>query len=119
VVGPHRLFNIVGYVSSAGGLVALGWWTYRWYRRTPPAQTSLPGLTSFARRCVLTGVAIAATLGATIAATRPQAQASGYDLVRALLLRAGSVVAAALGCYAVAWQVLQRAARRWLRSQAM
>jgi Domain of unknown function (DUF4184) len=119
VVGPHRLFNVAGYVSSAGGLVALGWWTYRWYRRTPPTQTSLPGLTSFARRCVLTGMTVAATLGASIAVTRPQAQASGYDLVRVLLLGAGSVVAVALGCYAVAWQVLRRAARRWPWSRAM
>jgi Domain of unknown function (DUF4184) len=118
VVGPHRLFNVVGYVSSAGGLAALGWWTHRWYRRTPPTQTSPPGLASFARRCVLTGMAIAATLGASIAATRPQAQVSGYDQVRALLLGAGSVAALAVGCYAVAWQALRRAAHRRPRSRA-
>jgi hypothetical protein len=112
VAGPHRLFNVVQYVSSAGGLAAIGWWTHRWYRRTPPARTAPPGLNSFARRCVLTGMAIATTLGAILVVTRPQAQASGYDQVRTVLLGAVSVGALALASYAVAWHAVGAALGR-------
>jgi hypothetical protein len=55
---------------------------------------------------MLAGVAAVTAVGALIALSAPQARASGYDLVRAVLLGAGSASGLAIVIYALAWHVV-------------
>jgi hypothetical protein len=87
VVGPHRLYNVIGYVSSLGGLLLLGAVALRWYRRVPRDHGQhWPTLPRKTRRWVLGGVAVAVAAGAGIALADPVSQVSAYDWVRRLLV---------------------------------
>ncbi|MEU7858380.1 DUF4184 family protein [Nonomuraea sp. NPDC049141] len=44
VIGAHRVFNMLMYVSSAGGLVILAGWLVLWYRRAPVQPGRGPGV---------------------------------------------------------------------------
>ncbi|WP_274383894.1 DUF4184 family protein [Saccharothrix deserti] len=88
VVGPHRLYNVIGYASSLGGLLLLGIVVLRWYRRAPHGngehwRAPPRGM----RRWVLGGIAVAAAAGAGIALADPVSQVSAYDWVRRLFGR--------------------------------
>jgi hypothetical protein len=100
VAGPHRLYNVIGYVSSLGGLLVLGLLLVRWYRRTPPTNEwrSVP-----ARGWILAGIAVTAILGAIIQLTDPVSQVSGYDWVRQCLLGGIQGAGLAFGFYVLAW----------------
>ncbi|MFF2555666.1 DUF4184 family protein [Nocardia sp. NPDC058058] len=82
VVGPHRVYNVIGYLSSAGGLLVLAWFAVRRFRR------AAPGPIAAQRKWVVTGIAAAAILGAAVAATDPVVNVSLYDHVRQLLVGA-------------------------------
>ena len=111
VVGPHRLYNVLGYVSSAGGLLLLGVLLVRWYRRAPRAEGSWPALPPAARVVVTAGLGAGLVAGALLGLTDPVSGASEYDWVRCLLLGAvrGAAVAAAL--YVLCWPRLPRVAQ--------
>ncbi|MFB7722179.1 DUF4184 family protein [Nocardia sp. NPDC056100] len=96
VIGPHRVYNVIGYLSSVGGLLILTWFTLRWFRRAEPGPTAAQ------RKWVVTGIATAAAIGAAIAATDPVVDISLYDCVRHLLV--GAMRGAAL--LFIAWVVL-------------
>jgi hypothetical protein len=102
VVGPHRLYNVIGYVSSLGGLLVLGLVLVRWYRRTSPDPAhewrSIP-----ATGWILAGIALAAILGAMVQLTDPVSQVSGYDWVRQCLLGGVQGAGLAFGVYVLAW----------------
>jgi len=114
VVGPHRLYNVVGYVSSAGGLLLLGVLVGRWYRRAPRGSRGWPALPRTGRLVVAAGLGAGLVVGALLGLTDPVSEVSGYDWVRCLLIgavRGGAVAAAG---YVVAWPLVQPgAARPW------
>ncbi|QLY32464.1 DUF4184 family protein [Nocardia huaxiensis] len=93
VIGPHRVYNVIGYISSALGLLALAWYAARWFRRTRPGP-ALPH-----RRWVLTGFACAALLGGLTASTDPVTTISLYDAVRHVLVGAIRAMVIAVGAY--------------------
>jgi Domain of unknown function (DUF4184) len=107
VVGPHRVYNLVQYVSSVGGLLVIGWWLRRWYRRTEPdpeppgPRAPAPG----ARRAVWWAVVASGVIGAVALGLSPGAGTSGYDLVRSVLLGATGGLAGALGVYVLGWHL--------------
>jgi hypothetical protein len=99
VAGPHRVFNVLMYASSAGGLAVLAGWLVLWYRRAPVRPGRLPGVAGRVRGAVLAAAAVAAVAGAATGAVTDHAAVSGYDLVRCVILGAAS----ALACYVLAW----------------
>lgn len=82
VVGPHRVYNVIGYLSALGGLLVLGWFGARWYRRAEPGPSAPQ------RNWILGGLTLAASAGALTAATDPIVEVSLYDCVRHLLVAA-------------------------------
>ncbi|WP_067828115.1 DUF4184 family protein [Nocardia inohanensis] len=108
VIEPHRVYNVLGYVSSVGGMLALALATAGWYRRTPPGAAR-PGLARTPRAWVLTGTTVFVAFGVTHALTA-YVQPSGYDLVRAALVGAIRWGAVALAIYTCAWHVGARRA---------
>jgi hypothetical protein len=103
VIGPHRVFNVLMYASSAGGLAALAGWFALWYRRTPVRSERLPGVAGRMRGAVLATVTVAAIAGAAAGAVTDRAAVSGYDLVRSMILRGADGAAVILACYVLAW----------------
>jgi hypothetical protein len=109
VVGPHRLYNVIGYVSSLGGLFLLGAITVRWYRRVPRDHGQhWPALPRKTRRWVLGGIAVAVAAGAGIALTDPVSQVSAYDWVRLLLVGGIQGAGLALALYVLCWHLAHR-----------
>ncbi|WP_064745238.1 DUF4184 family protein [Pseudonocardia acaciae] len=106
VVGPHRLYNVIGYASSLGGLLLLGIVALRWYRRARPVRDGRwPCLSGRVRAWVLGGIAVGAAAGAGVALTDPVSGVSTYDWVRQFLV--GAVQGAGLGfaVYALGWRL--------------
>lgn len=92
VIGPHRLYNVFGYVSAIAGLLVLGIALLRWYRRTPPTEAHWPAPRR--KPWILVAIGVATVFGAVIGLTDPVSQVSAYDWVRQLLL--GSIQGAAV-----------------------
>lgn len=94
VIGPHRVYNVIQYVSSLGGLAVLVWWTRRRLRRAPdaPGDASGAGAPSGA-----VGPDRAGGPGdpGGVEATPPRAQPVPRAVGRAV--RAGAAVAAGAG----------------------
>ncbi|MFC4111860.1 DUF4184 family protein [Nonomuraea zeae] len=105
VIGPHRVFNVLMYASSAGGLVALAGWLALWYRRTPVRPGRLPGLAGRVRGAVLAAVAGAGIAGAAAGAMTDRAAVSDYDLVRSMILGGADGAALLLAGYVLIWHV--------------
>ncbi|MFG1947243.1 DUF4184 family protein [Nonomuraea sp. NPDC048826] len=108
VVGAHRVFNVLMYVSSAGGLVVLGVWFALWYRRAPvrpvrPVHQARPYPANRARGIVVAATVLAAAVGAAVGATSERAAVSDYDLVRSTILGGADGVALVLACHVLAW----------------
>ena len=102
VVGPHRLYNVIGYVSSFGGLVLLA--------RTglvAPGGNDWPSRTQISRSKFRIFVGLAAAVGAAWSLSDPVSQASLYDWVRCLLLGVIQGTCAGLAVHAVLWGVKQ------------
>ncbi|WP_194852753.1 DUF4184 family protein [Nocardia sp. SYP-A9097] len=102
VVGPHRVYNVIGYLSSIGGLLVLAWFSARWYHRAQPGPTAAQ------RNWVLTGIALVAAAGALLASTDPVVDISLYDAVRHLLVGAIQSAAVAFGVWALVASALPR-----------
>ncbi|GAA4585903.1 DUF4184 family protein [Planotetraspora phitsanulokensis] len=105
VIGPHRVFNVLMYISSAGGLAALAGWFALWYRRAPVRPGRLPGVARRVSGGVLAAAAAAAFAGAAAGAMTDRAAVSDYDLVRSVILGGADGAAAAFACYVLAWHV--------------
>jgi hypothetical protein len=109
VVGPHRLYNVIGYVSSLGGLLLLGVVILRWYRRAPREHGQhWPNLPSRTRAGLLVGIAVAVAAGAMIALADPVSQVSAYDWVRGLLVGGVQGAGLALTLYVLCWHLVRR-----------
>ncbi|MEV0679352.1 DUF4184 family protein [Actinosynnema sp. NPDC050436] len=112
VVGPHRLYNVIGYASSLGGLLLLGVVAARWYRRAPRDNAHhWRALPRAARAAVLGGIAVAAAVGAAVSVADPVSQVSAYDWVRRLLVGGVQGAGAALALHVVWLRVAPRRAR--------
>jgi membrane-bound metal-dependent hydrolase YbcI (DUF457 family) len=113
VIGPHRVYNVIQYVSSVGGLLVIAWWLRRWYGRTEPdpgdTKPEAPGLPRGARRAVWSATAVAGVAGALALALSPAAETSAYDFVRSVLLGATGGLAGAFAVYVLGWQMISRA----------
>ncbi|MET8337779.1 DUF4184 family protein [Streptosporangium canum] len=105
VVGAHRVFNVVMYVSSLGGLVVLAGWFALWYRRAAVRPGRWPGVTGRLRGWVLAAGAGAAGVGAAVLGSSDRAAVSLYDLVRCVILGGVGGCGAVVVCYTVAWHV--------------
>ncbi|WP_030903796.1 DUF4184 family protein [Streptosporangium amethystogenes] len=105
VVGAHRVFNVVMYVSSLGGLVVLAGWFALWYRRAAVRPGRWPGVTGWVRGWVLAAGAGVAVLGAAVLGSSDRAAVSLYDLVRCVILGGIGGFGAVLVGYTVAWHV--------------
>ncbi|WP_063711569.1 DUF4184 family protein [Nonomuraea coxensis] len=103
VVGAHRVFNVLMYVSSAGGLAILAGWLVLWYRRAPVRPGRWPGLTGRARGVVAAAATLATAAGAAAGAASDRAAVSDYDLVRSAILGGVNGAALVLACYVLAW----------------
>jgi hypothetical protein len=104
VVGPHRLYNVIGYVSSFGGLLLLGIVALRWYRCVPPDHGGRwRGLPKWVRSGVLGGIMVAAAVGAGVALADPVSRVSTYDWVRQALVGGVQGAGLALGLYVFGW----------------
>ncbi|MEV6628970.1 DUF4184 family protein [Amycolatopsis sp. NPDC051114] len=119
VAGPHRVYNVVGYVSSVLGLVVLGMAATRWYRRTPRAGRAWPVLSRAIRAVVFAGLGVGLVAGALLGLTDPVSRVSGYDWVRCLLLGAVRGCALAATAYVLAWSVASRTQRVGSRTQTV
>lgn len=102
VVEPHKLYNVIGYLSSIGGMVLVGVVAVLWYRRAPVIRTVDPSPTW--RSLALPTIVVFAIIGGVVAADG--GHDSGYDAVRACLIGAvrGGVVAVMI--YAAAWHLV-------------
>ncbi|MFI6869050.1 DUF4184 family protein [Nocardia sp. NPDC050406] len=105
VVEPHKLYNVIGYASSIGGLLVIAAAIATWYRRTPPIPDRGRALRGRQRWMVVGGLASTIALGIAIGLSDPVIHVSGYDLVRRILI--GAVQGGTLGLllYAAIWQL--------------
>lgn len=119
VVGPHRLYNVIGYVSSVGGMALLAWMAARTPRsphRAPPNGparcpkghdwSSHAKISRYGFRAL---VGLAALAGAIWSLSDPVSQVSAYDWVRSALLGVIQGAAAGLAVHAVLWHFNQSA----------
>ncbi|MFW6638618.1 DUF4184 family protein [Nocardiopsis algeriensis] len=98
VVGPHLLYNVLMYASSALGLAAVLWWAAA--RARAHTRGPLPA-------AALAAVAACALGGTVLGGLSGHPAESGYDLVRAALV--GTLTGTALGL--AAWSALWWARR--------
>ncbi|MFI5503266.1 DUF4184 family protein [Nocardia asteroides] len=106
VVGPHRVYNIVGYASSTLGAAVLAWYVVRHTRQEPSAVSLIP------RRAVLVILCAATALGAAFAVDDPVTRTSAYDLVRHTIVGAAQSLGCAWTIYAALWHVTTAGSRR-------
>lgn len=100
VAGPHRLYNVIGYVSSLGGLVLL-----LWIGLVAPAGNDWPSRTGISRSVFRIFVGLAAAVGAAWSLSDPVAGVSLYDWVRCLLLGVIQGTCAGVAVNAVFWGI--------------
>ncbi|MEU8269570.1 DUF4184 family protein [Sphaerisporangium sp. NPDC049002] len=113
VAGVHRVFNVVMYASSLGGLAVLAGWSAAWYRRAPVRPGRWPGVPPRVRALVLVAGGAAAIAGAAVLASG--SPPSLYDLVRSVLLGAMDGCAAVVACYAAVWHARAATGRPGVR----
>ncbi|WP_167977588.1 DUF4184 family protein [Lentzea indica] len=116
VVGPHRLYNVIGYVSSLGGMALLAWMAARsphTARPNGPARCpeghDWPSRTGNSRYKFWILIGLAAVVGVIWSLSDPVSQVSLYDWVRRMLLGAVQGTSAGLLAHAVLWHFNQSA----------
>ncbi|WP_232662746.1 DUF4184 family protein [Pseudonocardia sp. TRM90224] len=110
VVGPHTVYNVIGYVSAVGGLVIIGVTVAGWYRRTPPTARGVSPTRQ--RRLLVVALVLAGAAGAAAALTAPEAWITGYDVVRHTLIGTTRGALVVLGGYALLWHAATWGRRR-------
>jgi len=109
------VFSVLQHLSTVLGLSVLTVWIWRWYRRAPQSESSVPGLGPDARRALVAAIAVAVVIAAAAAVTsRPPANASIRSLqpvVRNVVVASLSTLVAAVTVYAVGWHFIRRGGR--------
>ncbi|GGM99085.1 hypothetical protein GCM10011609_41660 [Lentzea pudingi] len=100
VAGPHRLYNVIGYVSSLGGMALLVWMA----ARCPKGHT-WPTWTGRARYWIWALAGACAVAGAVWSLADPVSQVSLYDWVRRLLLGVIQGMSVAVVVHAALWHL--------------
>ncbi|MEU1428345.1 DUF4184 family protein [Nocardia sp. NPDC005746] len=101
VIGPHRVYNVIGYVSSVGGMLLLAGYVIAWYRGARPVDPDPR------RGRLLAALVVVAAVAALYARTDPIAGVSLYDCVRHMTIYAITSAGAVFVLYAVGSQVLR------------
>ncbi|MEV6219325.1 DUF4184 family protein [Nocardia sp. NPDC051833] len=99
VVGPHTVYNVIGYASSLLGTAALAHYLVRRTSRRSSAPPVRWG------RAIRTGLILAPVLGAVLAIDDPVTRASSYDLVRHTIVGAAQGLGCAWTLYVLLWQI--------------
>jgi hypothetical protein len=102
VVGPHRLYNVIGYMSSVGGIALLVW-----IGSAAPRGNDWPSRPGISRHGFRFLVVLAAVVGAAWSLSDPVSQVSLYDWVRRLLLGVIQGTCFGLAVNAVFWGIDQ------------
>ncbi|MET9629295.1 DUF4184 family protein [Lentzea sp. NPDC006480] len=102
VAGPHRLYNVIGYVSSLGGLVLLAR-----IGLVAPRGNDWPSHPKISRYVFRAFIGLVAVVGAAWSLSDPVSQASTYDWVRNLLLGVIQGTCAGVAAHAVLWGLKQ------------
>lgn len=109
VVGPHLLFNVLMYASSAVGLAVVAWWLIRAARAGDGADSTPAAGTRPLRRgervAAVVLIACCAVAGALLLGAGAAEAPSVYDAVRGPLLGLVGGTAAGLACYTAVWWV--------------
>lgn len=100
VAGPHRLYNVIGYVSSLGGTALLVWMAARC-----PKGHNWPAWTGRSRYLIRALAGACAVAGAVWSLADPVSQVSLYDWVRRLLLGVIQGMAVAVVVHAALWHL--------------
>lgn len=95
VIGPHRVYNVIGYVSSIAGMALLAGYLVAWYRRARPVAPDPR------RTRVLLSLSAVAILAGLLARTDPVARISLYDCVRHMMIYAITSAATGFVLYAL------------------
>ncbi|WP_157392504.1 DUF4184 family protein [Nocardia terrae] len=95
VIGPHRVYNVIGYISSLGGMLLLAGYLAVWFRR------ALPAAADPLRTRVLVSLIAVAALAGLLARTDPVARISLYDCVRHVTIYAITSAGAGFVLYAL------------------
>lgn len=102
VIEPHKVYNVLGYVSSLLGTAAVAYLLFRHARRVRPDRVVSP-----ARRRILGAALLSAPLlGAALAVGDPITRVSTYDLVRHVLVGATQATICAWIGYAAWWHLV-------------
>jgi hypothetical protein len=114
VAGPHRLYNVIGYVSSLGGVAVLAWMAARGPRTSGPNGPAgcpkghdWPSRTGNSRYKTWALIGAVAAVGAVWSLSDPVSQVSLYDWVRRLLLGVIQGISVATVAHAVLWRFNQ------------
>lgn len=97
--------RLLQYVSTVGGCLILAVWLYRWYRRTPPADTHGDNVPAWVRYVVLGALVLFALVCAVVEIGRADGALVGETAVRLILSGLVSGGLAALGWYVVLWHL--------------
>ncbi|MGW6448921.1 DUF4184 family protein [Lentzea sp. NPDC055074] len=100
VAGPHRLYNVIGYVSSLGGMAVLVWMAARC-----PKGHNWPAWTGRSRYWAWALAGACAVAGAVWSLADPVSQVSLYDWVRRLLLGVIQGMSVAVVVHAALWHL--------------
>ncbi|GAB0106386.1 DUF4184 family protein [Nocardia sp. JMUB6875] len=95
VIGPHRVYNVIGYVSSVAGMALLAGYLVAWYRRARPVAPDPR------RTRVVVSLSAVAILAGLLARTDPVARISLYDCVRHMMIYAITSAATGFVLYAL------------------
>ncbi|WP_040812832.1 DUF4184 family protein [Nocardia concava] len=95
VIGPHRVYNVIGYVSSIAGMALLAGYLIAWYRRAQPVAPDPH------RARVVLSLSVVAILAGLLARTDPVARISLYDCVRHMMIYAITSAATGFVLYAL------------------
>jgi hypothetical protein len=116
------VFSVLQHASSALGTCLLAIWIWRWYRRAPQSEPSMPGLTPGVRRRLLVTMLLAMVVASGLAvALRPPARPDLRALqpvARRLVVTSFATLVACVTLYSLGWHWVSVRSRTWRPSSS-